>query len=164
MGNMRPIETDLTACLPPACHVRKTKLLPRESASCPLQQASFAPLTFFPITPSPFSHPSISVPFPFQWLLHLVPSPQDILLPSARPRKFPGHPPPLQATALHRVQVGATRIMDTRSQPSCVLVLSRTFLPAPMCPLPLRRLRPRRRRGWTTLSHMPFTGRDSTPP
>ena len=61
-----------------------------------------------------------------------------------------------------RVPVGATRIMDMSTQPSCVVVLFPTFSLAPTF-LPLRHLPPRPH-GWTTSSLMPSTEPVSTPP
>jgi len=187
MGNMRRIETGLTGCLPPACHDRKIPHERASCASCPSQPSFPLPLPFFPISNPPKTPLSTrpltlsplvisSVPFlihryrfssllPIQWLLQLASSPQDILLPSARPRKFLGLQPQLRPTVphrlalspnfipnlsharLHRVRVGATRIMDMRPQPSCVPVSSLIFSPVPTSPLPLRPLQLHQRPG-----------------
>jgi hypothetical protein len=47
-----------------------------------------------------------------------------------------------------RVLAGVTRIMDTSTQPSCVVVSYPIYLPVPTSPLPLRHLPPRQPPGW----------------
>jgi hypothetical protein len=138
----------------------------------PLNPSSTHALLFFFTVPPHFSAPpSIPDPSPCNYPMAAVsgpstarhPSPfrkaQKISRPSAAnaahgPASVCIHPkfnllrPSFSRLRRRRVLAGVTRIMDTSTQPSCVVVSYPIYLPVPTSPLPLRHLPPRQPPGW----------------